>query len=264
MISLEFVKKIDGITEKSVFYALIKVNNEIIGFGRQLLYKNSGDDYIKKVTLNETFDIIEDNNIHFTGEDPRAFYHNDKLFVVDNYFNKIRLYNVFNQKYIPVYAPGKNFSFVSHNNELYFIHVMRPFYLLKINLETTEIEQCEVNSRGDCNGEYRGGTPGYKLTENIYYGFGHRTYHKNGILTHDIFYWNLDFTNEKPDFKIVDIDKPSNALNICDPTSIIEVNGENYMITAESERDWGISQQDFITNVYKLSEIKKIERVFTA
>lgn len=251
MTCLEFIKKIE-VTEKSVFYALIKVNNEIIGFGRQLLYKNSGDDYIKQVKLNDSFDIIEDNNIHFTGEDPRAFYHNNTLFVVDNYLNKIRLYDVEKQKYISIRAYGKNFSFISHNGELYFIHVMRPFILLHINLETEEIKQCEVSSLGDCNGEYRGGTPGYYLRDNTFYGYGHRTYHKNGILTHDIFYWELDF--DKMSIQFTDISKPENALNICDPTSIIEVNGISYMITAESERDWGISNQDFITNVYKIND----------
>lgn len=257
MINLTFHKKIEA-TKHSVFYALIKVNNEIFGYGRQLLYQNSGDDYIKQVKVNDSFEIIEDNNNHFTGEDPRAFYHNDKLYIVDNYFNKIKLYDNTEQKYLDIRAFGKNFSFVSHNNELYFIHVMRPFYLFKVNLETLEILECEVSTRGDCNGEYRGGTPGYFLKDNLYYGFGHRTYWKNHLLTHDIFYWNLDFSGELPVLKIVDVEKPETALNVCDPTSIIEVNGETFMVTAESEKDWGF-QQDFTTNVYKLSEIKPID-----
>jgi hypothetical protein len=254
MLNLIFYKRIKTV-EHSIFYSLINNDdNTITGYGRQLLFNNVGDDYTKQVTLDDTFTIIEDNDIRLKCEDPRVFIHNGIRYVVDNFFCKIRLYDTVNKKYIPVRLPGKNFSFISHNNELYFIYIYKPFLLFKINLETTEITQVEVDNLGKQNLEYRGGTPGYKLSDNIYYGYGHRTYNKGNVLLHDIFYWTVDFNYDNPHFEIVDIPKPKNALNISDPTCVIEVNNKMYLITAESEKGWEY-KQDYVTNVYEIQTV---------
>ena len=111
----------------------------------------------------------------------------------------------------------------------------------------------EVDDDGNnYNWEYRGGTPGYKLDDNKYYGFGHRTYIHNKILKHDIFKWVLYFEDNKlPRIEHMNIDQPENSKNICDPTSIIDINNKKYLITAETENHW-FQEQDYITNVYEI------------
>ena len=102
--------------------------------------------------------------------------------------------------------------------------------------------------------EYRGGTPGYKLNDNEYYGFGHRTYYENNIIKHDIFKWIVHFDKDKlPRISHFDIEQPYNSKYICDPTSIIEINNKKYLITAETDKGW-FEEQDYVTNVYEIIE----------
>jgi hypothetical protein len=105
----------------------------------------------------------------------------------------------------------------------------------------------------NCNYEYRGGTPGYKLNNNEYYGFGHRTYLQDNIMKHDIFKWIVYFDNKLPRISHFNIEQPYNSKNICDPTSIIEINNTKYLITAETDNIW-VCEQDYITNVYEICE----------
>lgn len=245
-----FLKRINT-KKKSIFYSLINYNNEIISFGR----KNYKNRIIKKIILNKNFDIIEDKNIYFIGEDPRCFEYKNKIYVLDNYLNDMYLIDYIDNKYIKLNISGKNLSFINHNNILYFIHYIKPFKLYNFNITTNTITNVEVEDDGNTyNYEYRGGTPGYKLNETSYYGFGHRTYYDNKILKHDIFKWVVYFENNKlPRIMICDIEQPLNSKNICDPTSIIEIENKKYLITAETDKAW-FSDQDYITNVYEIIE----------
>jgi hypothetical protein len=249
---LVFVKRID-VPKLSIFYSLIKYKNEIIAFGRvQYNYIRS----IRKITLDNEFNIIEDNNIIFKGEDPRCFEYNNKLYIQDNYCNDMYLIDYDNVNYIKINISGKNISFINHNNILYFIHYIKPFELYTFDINTDTINKVEVDDdRQTYNYEYRGGTPGYKLNDNEYYGFGHRTYFKNNIMTHDIFYWVVYFENNKlPRISYYDIEQPENSLNICDPTSVIIIDNKKYLITAESRDEWITAEQDYVTNVYEIIE----------
>ena len=246
-----YIKRINT-TKNSIFYSLIKYNNEIIAFGRR---HYGFERVIKKITLNENFDIIEDNNITFKGEDPRCFEYKNKIYILDNHFNDMFLIDYENQKYTKINIPGKNISFINHNNILYFIHYIKPFILYTFDIETGDIRKIEVvNDENNYNYEYRGGTPGYKLNENEYYGFGHRTYEQDGITKHDIFKWIVYFDNNKlPRISHFDIEQPYNSKNICDPTSVIVINDKKYLITAETNERW-FCEQDYITNVYEINE----------
>ena len=248
---LSFVKRINTL-KNSIFYSLIKSNNEIIAFGRK---HYSSERIIKKITLDEKFDIIEDNNIHFKGEDPRCFEYNNKIYVLDNYLNDMFLIDYETKITIKINISGKNLSFINHNNKLYFIHYIKPFALYTFDVDSGTITKIEVDDdKKNCNYEYRGGTPGYKLNDNEYYGFGHRTYTHNHILKHDIFKWILYFENNKlPRITVIEIEQPYNSQNICDPTSVIEINDKKYLITAETARAW-FCDQDYITNVYEIIE----------
>lgn len=248
---LTFIKRINT-TKNSIFYSLIKNNNEIIAFGRKDVL---GERLIKKVTLNENFDIIEDNNISFIGEDPRCFEYNNKIYVLDNYLNDMYLMDYNNIKYIKINISGKNSTFIVHNNVLYFIHYIKPFQLYTFDVENGNITNVPVDDdKHNYNYEYRGGTPGYKLNDNTYYGFGHRTYVQNNILKHDIFKWIVYFDNNKlPRINHFDIEQPINSKYICDPTSVIEINNKKYLITAEADNPW-FCEQEYITNVYEINE----------
>jgi hypothetical protein len=189
-----FIKRINT-TKNSIFYSLIKKNDVIIAFGRRH-YGN--ERVIKKITLDKNFDIIEDNNITFRGEDPRCFEYNDKIYVLDNYYNDMYLIDYDIMKYIKINISGKNISFINHNNILYFIHYIKPFELYTFDTENENITKIEVDDdKYNYNYEYRGGTPGYKLNDNEYYGFGHRTYIEDNNIKHDIFKWIVYFDNNK-------------------------------------------------------------------
>lgn len=162
------------------------------------------------------------------------------------------LFDINDNKYIKINTSGKNISFIPHYDELYFIHYIKPFVLCKFDIETGKITQIDVDDDGlTYNYEYRGGTPGYKLTDDSYYGFGHRTYFDT-VLKHDIFIWIVSFeTNKLPNIFHLDITQPPNSKNICDPTSVIYLNNKKYLITAETNEPW-FSSQDYTNNVYEL------------
>ena len=248
---LSFIKRIDTI-KNSIFYSLIKFNNEIIAFGRR---HYASERVIKKIALNKNFDVIEDNNITFKGEDPRCFEYNNKLYILDNYCNDMFLIDYETNKYTRINISGKNISFVNHKNNLYFIQYIKPFCLYTFDIDTGNITKIAVDDDNKTyNYEYRGGTPGYKINDNEYYGFGHRTYMCNNILKHDIFKWIIYFEDNKlTRISHIDIEQPSNSKNICDPTSVIELNGKKYLVTAETDKPWFV-EQDYITNVYEIIE----------
>lgn len=235
-------------TEHSIFYSVIQRKDKILAIGRRHFYNER---WLKMMTLDENFDVLDDTeSILIKGEDPRCFYHNNDLYVQDNYWNDMHLINVDDFKSIPIGISGKNISFISRNNKLYFIHYMAPFSLYELEPETGEIFPIQTYSDFE-NFEYRGGTPGYHLQDDIYYGFGHRTYTYEDTILHDIFYWEVDFSYDKPYISIYDIEQPPEALNICDPTSVIEIGDKKYLITAETIWPW-FQYQDYITNIYEI------------
>ena len=252
----EFLKRL-YVKKNSIFYSIIQntKNNNIIAFGRNHYEKNG----IIQIQLDKNFNIIKEYSSIFNGEDPRCFYYKNELYILDNYFNNMHLINYNTKKYITINIignniniSGKNISFFTHKNKLYFIHYMKPFKLFNFDIESGISSEIEVDNRYESNNEYRGGTPGYKLNETTYYGFGHRTYEENDILKHDIFKWILYFEdNKKPRILIIDIEQPLNSKNICDPTSVIKIDNQLYLITAESECSW-FCEQDYITNIYKI------------
>ena len=57
--SFLFIKRLATVPN-SIFYSFIKNKNEIIAFGRR---HYGTERVIKKITVNDTFDVIEDNDI---------------------------------------------------------------------------------------------------------------------------------------------------------------------------------------------------------
>lgn len=243
----KFIKRLQT-TESSIFYSIIHRDNKLLAVGR-LFYNQR---LIKMMTLDKYFNVLDDNiPILIKGEDPRCFYHDSQLYIQDNYWNDMHIMNVDDDyKSTAVNIFGKNISFISRGNRLYFIHYMAPFTLYEFEPETGEIFPVDVYTNFE-NFEYRGGTPGYHLRDDTYYGFGHRTYVSDDSLFHDVFYWEIDFSYDKPYIKIIDVIQPPEFLNICDPTSVIEINDRRYLVTAESKFPW-FQTQAYVTNIYEI------------
>ena len=198
--------------------------------------------------MDAEFNIKEFSQDELKGEDPRTFIHNGDVYVTDNYYSDMYITNIRTSKRTRLDVSGKNPTFISYKGNLYFFHHMMPLTIYKINVENGELEKINVPNPGNMNGEYRGGPPGYQIGEHNFYGYGHRTYIHNGLI-HDPFRWDFDF--ETMCLKITLVKKPESAKNIMDPTSIVEINGKRYMMTAESDKAWNC-EQEYITNVYQL------------
>ena len=88
-----FVKCLDT-TPGSIFYSLIKYQDAA---GSKILAAcrhNYAYHQIKIVLLNNDLDIVmDDEKLIVNGEDPRCFYHNDDLYIQDNYWNDVHLIN---------------------------------------------------------------------------------------------------------------------------------------------------------------------------
>lgn len=247
-VNFNFIDRLNTI-KNSIFYSICYHENEIVGFYRE--HYNSK--IIKMIKLNKNFNIIQDNVDTFFGEDPRIFILHHTLYIINNDFNNIHLINVYAKKIIKINLEGKNFTFMLYNNNVYVMHYIKPFILYKLDVESGELINIDVENSENKDCQYRGGTSGYKYDDNCIYGFGHKTYTKNEVLIHDIFLWIIDFSNEKPKISIFDIDQPSNSKNIIDPTSIININNKFYLITAETDYPWYplFDGQDYITNIYE-------------
>lgn len=260
-VSFRHVKRIT--TEpNSIFYTLLKQpDNKFIGFGR----KNCPARILKKVILNEKFDIIEDKDDTLRGEDPRSFYFHNKMYVIDNYLNDMYLIEhdtTSATKFTKIRMSGKNLSFIPHGGKLYFMHYIMPFVMYTCDVNTGICEKVEVgNHQNTHNYEYRGGTPGYlvKGTDNKYVGYGHRTYMVGSVMTHDVFKWVVTFpaNDGAPTIEYFEVEQPPGSKNICDPTSVVVINDGDggadkaYLITAETDETW-FHNQDYITNVYEI------------
>ena len=250
MIELLFYKRIET-SRSSIFYSLINYHDSILGFGRK--HYEGHIRKIKVINLDNKFNNVSEHQDNLSGEDPRCFYHQDKLYIVDNYCNDNHLIDYASGERIRIPLSGKNFSFISHNNTLYIIHTMVPLRLYKFDTDQKILTKI-YSSQQNPNKEYRGGTPGYYKEKNIYYGFGHRTYQSNQGLTHDIYYWEINFDQFPPALTISNLVQPVNSKTITDPTSVIRVEDQDYLVTAESDYPWS-REQDYITNVYTIEYI---------
>lgn len=246
----KFMKRIKT-TPESIFYSMMPFpdnSGRIFAVGRRKYYER----LLKCMMLDNEFNVLNDNDVFLMrGEDPRCFYHNDCLYIQDNFWDDMHLINYTTKQDIKLHISGKNISFISHAGRLYFIHFMCPFALYELDLETGEIFPINVEEQHYANYEYRGGTPAYKISDNLYYGFGHRTYQYNEQVLHDVFYWEVDFAHYLPSIKIWNIEQPPYSLNICDPTSVVSINDTYYLITAETVNTW-FQNQDYVTKVYEI------------
>lgn len=271
---LSFYKKIDTLPN-SIFYSLYKKNDSIIGVARQ----HYGAQRSLFFELNNDFEIINEFEPEFHGEDPRLFSFapadmatteesEKELYMTDNCMHEMHLYNFATKNAKRLKLWGKNCPFFSFRGQKYALHTFTPFAIHSVDLETgicKEYYRIEPDSGNPDAVElqrnsrfYRGGTPAYHLSvnENEFFGFGHTSYYEGSTMKHDPFLWKLHFDENKENisYKIIDIEKPPNAKNICDPTSILFMGDAQdwYLVTAESDNEW-VHDQDYTTNMYKIN-----------
>jgi len=246
-----FVKNIE-VPQYSVFYSFIERGDTILGFGRN----RYDDKKIRKLIFNKNFELLKDCGIRLIGEDPRIFEHDNQTYIVDNSLKDSHIIN--DNEYIKIKCPGKNFSFLSHDNKLYFIEWYFPFILREMDTTTGETKVIYTDDKIG-NRKYRGGTPGYLLKDSLYYGFGHITDNEN-VIKHFPFLWILDM--DKYELKVIEVEKPGYARDIMDPTCVLNLNEKYYLFTAESDHTW-FRDQEYKTNMYEFCiddlKIKSLE-----
>ncbi len=254
---LKYVKRIDT-PKHSIFYSFTKKDDKYIGFGRRSIYP---DWRVRDITCVQTDSNFE--NMHETcvlrGEDPRVFLHNGKTYVVDNCIHDMHLYCIEDDTYTKIHIPGKNLTFISNDSRLYAVWSFMPFILVEIDISTGKvIGKLPVDKEYPMDYLlYRGGTPGYHLRDDIYYGFGHMTYigqkhpsHPSDVYYHDPFLWIIKL-DERPKLNIHVVHKPVNSLKLLDPTSILD----GKLFSAECDTLWG-GDADYVTNMYEVDTEK--------
>jgi hypothetical protein len=242
--------KFDKLSE-SIFYSIISYKNKLICFAlssymsESKLLKSQIDN---EINVNDNIEMIND----FLFVRPTPFIHKNNLYIVNKHFSNLSLYDVDNKKYIKFNINKNNFSFISHNDELYFIYSIKPFILYKYLLETDQIIKLVVDNVGEIDNGYVSNTCGYKFINNIYYGYGNNSYLDKEKVVYDIFMWTIDFNYKNPHIEIYNIKKPSNSKNIFIPTSIYEYNYKSYLVSFETNDLWFVDK-NFETNIYEIT-----------
>lgn len=230
---LRFIKELD-VDNNTIFYSgyYNETNERIILFGRYKIAPRK----LMRVELDTNFSVVQSELTKIKGEDPRQFTFKNSIFVVDNYWDDIHLININEMKYTKVYKKGKNFVWFTNDTELFFLHSIKPISIYKVDLKTGNVSHVKYTSDvvEDKNPQYRGGTPFYSFFPDKQFAFGHRTYMKSGVLTHDPFL----IIHKDGKFDVFDIPKPVGALSICDPCSIIRIKNKLFLTTAETDIEW--------------------------
>lgn len=212
-----------------------------------------------------------------SGEDTRAFLWKDIPCVYTNsysyehsYHNKI--YHTGYERWFFLILPkklepGKNWSPLVVRDELFFIHEISPFRLLKarpiknekdsfIFLDTVFELPVKSLTSVDNYSTLRGGGNALPY-ENCFIGFGHTNEYKNYRIFEDIihrpFLWKLE-TGLTPSVTIFPaITEPfEESYQIVDPTCFFIENGKYYIMTCETQLPWYTRNQNGRSCIYEV------------
>ncbi len=252
----------DLIKEKKFYYDKPENINVFYSY-----FSVEGEPIYRTIGKNEDNNIIKlRNNMLFNGEDPRPFklaneeyivsqrFHGDfktvENYIVnvnkgDNYLYKVNRNNFFY---------GKNWTPFVYNNELYILHRFDPFTVIKNGNIIIEIQMNLPNDSTDfC--QYRGGSNGLQIDDNIVVGFGHRTYTN---YDHMPFIWILDFKNKT--IEIMNLINYEKKERINDPTSLWKENNQIYLSIFESSKRWHDHDLNCRSLIYKINLEECIEK----
>jgi len=138
-------------------------------------------------------------------------------------------------------SPGKNWAPFTYNNEIYFVHEISPFRVVKLEGDVVySVFQQDLPTEIQPLDRYpvlRGGCNGLDIGNGRVLGFGHDNYARDNAITHRPFVWCADMINHKVD--IVNVDFAwDDRYNIIDPTAFILKDGQYYLMTCETETVW--------------------------
>lgn len=153
--------------------------------------------------------------------------------------------------------PGKNWAPFVYDNEVYFVHEISPFRVVKLEGDVVySVFQRDLPAEIQPLDSYpvlRGGCNGLDIGNGLVLGFGHDNYAPTrDSIRHRPFSWSVNMANQT-----VDIDKVDYAwddrYNIIDPTAFILKDGQYYLMTCETERAWHIPVQSGRSCLYAVT-----------
>jgi hypothetical protein len=203
--------------------------------------------------LTEDWELVTDSGWEKPGwEDPRVFHWNGRDYLANNLLDGVAICDLQTGQETPVGLKGKNFSFLP-GDDLTFIRWFSPLEIHQLDAGTTRplIKRRWPDFRMSLPDSWRGGTPGTRIEDGLYAGFGHRTLDLASGLRHDPFVWRLDLRGRRCrlDARVVEL---PDRWALCDPTCVLERGGRTYLITAQSPLAW-FSEQPLRTAVYEFS-----------
>lgn len=211
------------------------------------------DSKIKFYELDENFNEIK-SEIICRGEDPRIFaFNNDLYFSSWEWVEEIKwgipfIFNLTKQKKIypkinKIRHIGKNWTFLNYNGNPYIMYSVDPLILLKIDLDSGELE----NYNGDPNlisiTEYRGGASAMQEGKNII-GLGHYSINAK---YHKIFFYQNNLSNLNHKEMIT-----YNLNGVCDPYGFFKIRDTYYASITTSTREWTNSKNKYTNEIWTL------------
>lgn len=212
------------------------------------------------------------NQIIGIGEDPRAFdllgmpacysvHYNDyesfvpQLYVkTDDEWIRMRL------QMAEAIKPGKNWAPFVYRDEVYFVHEISPFRLLKLEGDTvTTVFTQELAAESmpiDGYPVLRGGCNGFEIAPGKILGFGHDNRASNprdiNTIRHRPFAWLIDMASLSVELIPVDFDWGT-QYNLMDPTALYQQDGQLYLMTFEAELVMHNINQNLRTCLYPIN-----------
>lgn len=152
---------------------------------------------------------------------------------------------------------GKNWAPFTYNNEIYFVHEISPFRVVKLEGDVvysvfSQDLPADIQPL-DSYPSLRGGCNGLDIGNGQVVGFGHDNYAASrDSIRHRPFGWCVDMVSQS--VNIVDIDFAwDNQFNIIDPTAFIVKDSQYYLMTCETQQAWHIPYQAGRTCLYAVT-----------
>ena len=247
--------------QDAVFMSVVPVPNSdtYVAF-----YRTGYNTYVTGVAImNASMAVVLDLGAHIGGcEDPRTFWWNDRLYVMDNHgWVKRKIFDVMAGEAVQVQLPttafqGKNWVPFVVNGILYFAFHLEPLCLLKCHKMGTVLD-CQEVQKG-CTAQrpskWRGGSSGF-VRDGWVVGAGHITvngsYHRPFLFKFSVNAMENENTDTHKEMLTL-LGGDSHNYGIIDPTALIPGPPLRMLVT-ESRKEW-FSPGGYRFSWYDISE----------
>jgi hypothetical protein len=235
-------------TNFDVFHSMCYVDGQEYTFARNVQNLSWGSTQIK----------INDEIVG-PGEDPRAFdllgipacysvrFTERDRFIPQLYIKGDSSWESIRMRMGDNIDAGKNWAPFVYENEIYFVHEISPFRVVKLEGDVVysvfaKDLPAEIQPL-DSYPSLRGGCNGLDIGNGLVLGFGHDNYaNTRDTIKHRPFGWCANMLDQSVDIISVDHNW-DDKFNIIDPTAFILKDGQYYLMTCETELAWHISEQ---------------------